>query len=76
MKLDEAIELGAQGVWNEAQARMDPSSPAQWFVMLRDVHYKSFILADNDDNPISSEDLNALAQLVRSIGLKDFTVIF
>ncbi len=76
MKLDNAIELGTQGVWKEARVMVSPSHPAQWFVMLRDIHYKSFILADNDDSPISMDDLNALAQLIRAVGLKDFTVIF
>ncbi|MFV8818000.1 hypothetical protein [Haliea sp. E17] len=76
MKLDNAIDLGAQGAWKEAQVMVNPSLPTEWFVMLRDAHYKSFILADNDDSPISTDDLNALAQLIRAIGLKDFTVIF
>ncbi|TXS95828.1 hypothetical protein FV139_08175 [Parahaliea maris] len=74
MLLDEAITLGEQGTWHEVQVRPRPGSTAQWFVMLRDIHGKSFILADNEDNAISSDDMNEIAQLVRSMGQKEFTV--
>lgn len=76
MKLNEAIELGKVGSWQDAQVRISPGSRDQWFVLLQDVYHKSFILADNDDQPIASEDMNALVQLIRSIGLKEFTVLF
>lgn len=74
MKLNEAIELGKQGRWETAQVRVSPGNPEQWFVMLRDVEQKSFILADNEDSPIATEDLNSLAELARDIGLKELTV--
>ena len=72
MKLNEAIER--KGSWQEAQIRISPGSRKQWFVMLHDCNYKSFILADNNDQSIATEDINALAELIRSIGLKEFTV--
>lgn len=74
MKLDNAIALGNTGAWEEAQVRVSPGNRTHWFVMLRDNHGKSFVLADNDDNAIASEDLNALSQLIKSLGLNDFTV--
>lgn len=74
MKLDEAIRLGKEGEWREAQVRVNPSSLAQWFVMLHDGRDKSFILADEDDKPIATDDLNQLVPLIQSVGLKDFTV--
>jgi len=79
MLLNDAIALGENGSWLEAQVRVSPgtktpSSKTQWFVMLRDTSNKSFVLADNDDQPIASEDMSALAELIRQIGLKEFTV--
>ncbi|MDF1693511.1 MAG: hypothetical protein P1U47_14115 [Zhongshania sp.] len=79
MLLNEAIALGEKGCWQEAQVRISPGtktpeSSTQWFVMLRDASNKSFVLADNNDQPIATEDMSALAQLIRSIGLKEFTV--
>ncbi|MBR9909181.1 MAG: hypothetical protein GYB33_02385 [Gammaproteobacteria bacterium] len=73
MKLDNAITLGAKGAWIEAQVRLSPGSRTHWFIMLRDSNKKSFILADNDDNAISSDDINDLARLLKSLGLKEFT---
>lgn len=74
MKLDEAVRLGKQGEWREAQVRANPASMSQWFVMLHDSHKNSFILADNFDTPIATEDMNELVVLIQSFGLKDFTV--
>lgn len=74
MKQDNAVALGKTGVWEEAQVRVSPGNRQQWFVMLRDHHGKSFVLADNDDDPIATADLNVLVQLIKSLGLNDFTV--
>lgn len=72
MKLDDAITLGKTGTWTEAQIRPDPQNRNLWFVMLRDAQHRSFMLADNDDIPITSTDVNTLAQLIKSVGLKEF----
>jgi hypothetical protein len=74
MKLNEAITLGQARAWQEAQVRMNPGNRSQWFVMLLNSHNKSFILADDHDSPITIDDMNALAELIKSIGLKDYTV--
>ncbi len=74
MKLDNAIALGKEGTWKNAALRLSPGSRTDWFVMLHDMENKAFILADNDDKAIASNDLNALATLLQSLGLKDFTV--
>ncbi len=74
MKLDDAVALGAEDVWQEAQVRVSPGDRSEWFVMLRDRSNKSFILADNDDRPIATDNLNSLVQMMRWLGLKDFTV--
>lgn len=76
MKLNSAIALGKEGVWKEAAVRMSPGSTTQWFIMLHDIHSKAFILADNDDAAIATDDVNALVQLIQSVGLKTFTVHF
>ena len=74
MKLNDAIELGKTDRWQEAHVRVSPDNRNQWFVLLWDTQYKSFVLSDNEDRPIATEEINELAELVRSIGLKDFTV--
>lgn len=74
MKLDNAVALGKNNVWKEAQVRVSPGNRTQWFVMLRDTRNKSFMLADNDDIPITTPDLNTLVPLIKSLGLKDFSV--
>tara|TARA_R110002072_G_scaffold73536_4_gene175033 strand:- start:3181 stop:3411 length:231 start_codon:yes stop_codon:yes gene_type:complete len=74
MKLDDAVVLGRDGAWREATLRLSPGSRTHWFVMLHDNDNKTYILAGNDDKAIASDDLNALALLVQSLGLKDFTV--
>ncbi|WP_101758262.1 hypothetical protein [Oceanicoccus sp. KOV_DT_Chl] len=74
MKLDDAIALGRDGQWQEAQVRVSPQSRSQWFLMLSDHQNKFYILADNEDEPIASDDLNTLTQMIKSLGLKNFTV--
>lgn len=74
MKLNEAIELGKTGHWQDAHVRVSPGNRKQWFVMLRDKNYRSFVLSDNDDQPIATEELNSLVELIRSIDLKEMTV--
>lgn len=73
MKLDDAIELGKEGAWKEAQVRVSPGKGREWFIMLHDNHNKSFVLAYNDDKPIATGDLNELKLLIKSLGLKEFT---
>lgn len=74
MKLNDAVRLGKDGVWQQAQVRLNPGSSVEWFVMLTDHSLKSFMLADTDDVPITNEDLNALRLVIQSLGVKDFTV--
>ncbi|CAA0102309.1 Uncharacterised protein [Zhongshania aliphaticivorans] len=74
MKLDNAIALGKAGAWKEAQVRVSPGNIDQWFVMLHDKDNKAYVFADNEDKPITHKDLNALAPLIKSLGLNDFTV--
>lgn len=76
MKLNNAMALGNEGAWKKAQVRMSPGSKTQWFVMLHDIHSKAFILADNDDNAIATDDVNTLVKLIQSVGLRTFTVHF
>ena len=74
MKLNEAIKLGKKGRSQDAQVRISPDNRKQWFVMLHDSCNKAYVLADNDDRPIATEDLNELVPLAKSLGLKDFTI--
>lgn len=74
MKLNDAIAMGKTGSWKEAQIRTNPGSLSHWFVTLHNDQNKSFILADNDDRPITMDDINELSRLIKSIGLKQLTL--
>lgn len=76
MTLDEAVDAGEGGRWLDAQLRVSPSNCDEWFVLLRDRDYKSFVLLDNEQRPIAMSDLNSLARCVQSVGLREFTVFF
>lgn len=74
MKLSDAIIKGAQKHWVNAHIRKNPSDLKQWFIMLVDAQQQSFILADDTDAPMVSEDLNTLSDVMRQIGVREFTV--
>ena len=74
MKLSNAIAIGKEGKWIEAEVRKNPSDQCQWFVMLRGRDHKPFILADDEDTPITLNDLDSISDLIQSIGVKEFKV--
>lgn len=74
MKLSNAIALGREGKWIDVEVRKNPSDQCQWFVMLRDSEHKLFMLADDEDTPITLNDLDSVSNLIQSIGVKEFMV--
>lgn len=74
MNLNKAIELSKAGHWQDAQVRVSPGNLNQWFVMLRDKRNKSFVLTDDNDDPIATEEMTRISEYIRAIGLKEFTV--
>lgn len=74
MKLSKAIEKGKEKYWLHAQIRRNPTDLSQWFVMLADIKQRPFMLVDDDDNTILSEDLNEFTELIKKIGIREFTV--
>jgi len=75
MKLSKAIEKGKDKHWLSAQIRRNPSTRQQWFIMLVNIKQQIFMLADDDeDKPILSEDLNEFIELMKKIGIREFTV--
>ncbi len=74
MKLSEAIEKGKNRHWACAQARRNPSSPNQWFVMLENKKHMSVMLVNDNELPILSEDLNYFIDLFGEINVREFTV--
>jgi len=75
LKLSNAIAIGKEGKWIEVEVRKNPSDQCQWFVMLRDGDYKPFMLADDEDTPITLNDLESISKLIQSIGVKEFKVL-
>lgn len=74
MKLSNAIAIGKEGKWIEAEVRKNPSDQSQWFVMLRNSDHKPFMLADDEDTPITLNELDSISDLIQSIGVKEFKV--
>lgn len=74
MKLSEAIEKGKAKNWPCASLRKNPSSPTQWFVMLNDKNQRPHMLVDDNENPILSHDLNYFTELLKQVGVREFTV--
>ncbi|MCR6650112.1 MAG: hypothetical protein NVV73_00825 [Cellvibrionaceae bacterium] len=74
MKLSEALKKRKTRHWQCANIRKNPSSPTQWFVMLVDRNQLSHMLVDESDNPITHHDLNHFAEVLKDIGVREFTV--
>ncbi|WP_188151341.1 hypothetical protein [Teredinibacter waterburyi] len=74
MKISVAIKKGKTKNWLYGHIRRNPSSPKQWFVMLTDKKLRPFMLVNDDDNPILSEDLNEFIEIMKKIGLREFSV--
>ena len=74
MKLSEAIYKGKNKNWLCANIRKNPASPSQWFVMLIDKNYMAHMLVDDDEAPILSRDLNQFTDVLKDIGIREFTV--
>ncbi len=74
MKLSDAIEKACNKYWLSASLRKNPSLPTQWFVMLIDKNQRLHMLVDDDENPIINHDLNHFIDVLKSIGIREFTV--
>lgn len=75
MTLSEALERGKNKYWSHANIRRNPSNRNQWFVMLACNNQKPYMLVDDQENPIVSEDLNHFVELIRTLGIREFTVV-
>lgn len=74
MRLSKAIEAGKNKFWLYGNVRKNPSSTAQWFVMLTDKNEMQHMLLDDQENPIVSEDLNRITKIMKSVGIREFSV--
>lgn len=74
MKLSKAIDKGKNKHWLCANIRKNPSSPTEWFVTLVDKNQLSYMLVDDNENPVLSRDLNYFTDTLKSIGVREFTV--
>ena len=75
MKLSDAMEHGKNKYWSHAHIRRNPSNPSQWFVMLACNKEKPHMLVDDHENPIVSKDLNHFVELIKTLGIREFTVV-
>lgn len=76
MKLSKAKELHIAKKFVGVDIFRNLSNRDEWFVMLHKDSGKSFILADDEDVPIVSKDLEKLLLLLKSIGIGQASVHF
>lgn len=74
MKLSQAISKGRAKKWLNASVRRSPSNSKEWFIMLKSTTQRLSMLVDDEDNVIVSEDLNEFVDLMKQIGIGEFTV--
>ncbi|HEY7773973.1 MAG TPA: hypothetical protein VIC26_12390 [Marinagarivorans sp.] len=74
MKLSEAIQKSENKHWLSASIRKNPSLTSEWFVMLIDGDQRPHMLVDDHENPIVNDDLNYFVELLKAIGLREFSV--
>lgn len=74
MKLADAIELGGNRNWMSADIRKNPSAPSQWFVMLVDKNEIPHMLVDDSERPLIREQIDGFVDVLRTVGVREFTV--
>ncbi len=76
MKLSEAMELYNAGSLRSAELLPNPSDHQQWFIMVTGGSGKSFIIADEDDNPIVTGQLEELFKTLKALGFRKAQITF
>lgn len=74
MKLSEAGSLADQGRLVSAELLRNPANHQQWFIMVVEAEGKSFIIADDEDDPIVSDELETLFRTLRQLGFRKASV--
>ncbi|OZG74382.1 hypothetical protein BTA51_05065 [Hahella sp. CCB-MM4] len=76
MKLADAKTLAEAGMLAAAELLRNPSDHTQWFIMIIEKSGKSFIIADDDDQPIVTDELEALFSLLKELGFRKAQIAF
>jgi len=76
MKFSEAAQLAAEGKLNSGELLPNPSNYRQWFIMVVETSGKSFIIADEEDEPIVSSQLEDLFKILKTLGIRKAQITF
>ena len=76
MKLSEAKQLATAGKLKSGELLLNPSNHQQWFIMVVETSGKSFIIADEEDEPIVSSQLEGLFKTLKSLGIRKAQITF
>ncbi|WP_020410941.1 hypothetical protein [Hahella ganghwensis] len=76
MKMSEAKSLADAGKLAAAELLRNPSDFSQWFIMVVESSGKSFIIADENDDPIVTDALESLFALLKSLGFRKAQIAF
>ena len=70
MNLEQAKALQQHSQVQNIELMRNPENRSEWFVTLRTLAGKSFMLVDERDQVISETDINQLLEQLKSIGIK------
>ena len=76
MKISVARQQYSEGRLERAEIRPNPANPNEWFVMLYDNKMKTYVLVNEEEEPLVDRDANELLALLKSFGFNEVSVIF
>jgi len=76
VNIQRAIEQYHSGKLDGIEIRRNPNDCRQWFLLIKCTDGKSFILIDENNNPVVDEDLERLFKLLKVIGFREAIIAF
>lgn len=74
MKVSEVKEKLHRNDACSVEIMRNPANLAEWVIWIREPKGKSFLLADESDGVITTEDVNECLWLLKSIGVKQASI--
>jgi len=75
MKISIAKQQYSHGNLERAEVRPNPANPNEWFVMLYDSKMKTYVLVNEEEEPVVDLDINKLLALLKGFGFNEVSVI-
>ncbi len=74
MRLSRAQQRSVSKNFIEAELMRSPSNNIEWFIMLHKRTGKSYMLLNDDDSIIVSDDIERLLSIIKNLGFRQMTV--